>query len=97
MNKLTLNEIVNNEDLDVKVNGLIGFLKETFGEEIDVVFFKKDGSKRNMRFKLGVPSKTGQPSTTAHIKKYVTVFDVVKNDFRNINLETVDSIGLATV
>lgn len=70
------------------------FFKTNYGKEIKVEFIKKDGSLRIMKCKQGVPSKTGKPSTTSHIAKYVTVFDIEKNEFRNINLETVTSIEL---
>jgi len=68
------------------------------GKIFTASFIKKDGTKRVMTCRLGVKKHlvgTG-PSTTAHIDKYMTVYDVnvpdPKRAYRNLNLETVYSI-----
>lgn len=61
---------------------------------IGVTFTKKDGEKRSLNGRLHVHSKTGQAPTTAHIPKYLTIYDVKARGFRTINLETVESIRM---
>jgi hypothetical protein len=55
-----------------------------------VTFIKKDGTERRMVARLGCHNrkKTDRSSNTAHIPKYITVFDMHADDFRNINLLT---------
>lgn len=57
-------------------------------------FVKKDGSVRDMTARLGVTKHLvgDGPSKTAHIDKYVTVFDMQKQAYRNINVETIKRI-----
>ena len=63
-------------------------------------FIKKNGDKRTMTCRLGVTKhlKGNGPSTTAHIKKYMTVYDLNapsddrRGGYRNLNLETTYSI-----
>ena len=59
-------------------------------------FFKKDGSLREMNARLHVKKylvhkDNPRPSTTAHIDKYITVFEMcgdAEPKYRNINIET---------
>jgi hypothetical protein len=65
----------------------------TGGSIFSVQFIKKDGSIRDMTCRLHVKKylKTGKPSTTAHIPKYITVFEMKGEAapvYRNINVET---------
>ena len=62
------------------------------GKIFSVTFTKKDGTLRDMIARSGVKKhlKTdGTPSTTSHIPKYFTVFDMQKEAYRNINVETI--------
>ena len=64
-----------------------------------VVFTKKDGTKRRMVCRLGVTKhlKNGVErvaSTTSHIPKYLTVYDMENHGYRNINVETIESIKM---
>ena len=61
------------------------------GKVFGVKFVKKDNSDRVMSCRFGVQSylqTAGTPSTTAHIPKYITVFDMHKQAYRNVNLDT---------
>lgn len=67
------------------------------GKIFTASFIKKDGSNRVMTCRLGVTKHLvgNGPSTTAHIDKYMTVYDVnvpEERSYRNLNLETVYSI-----
>ena len=62
------------------------------GKIFSVTFTKKDNSLRNMIARSGVKKhlKTeNTPSTTAHIPKYFTVFDMQIGQYRTINIETI--------
>lgn len=65
-------------------------LKGTDGGFFSVFFIKKDGSLRKMTGRKGVKKGVkGVGSTVARPDTpYVTVFDVVKKNFRVLNLET---------
>lgn len=67
-------------------------LKDSAGRIFTVRFRKVDGSLRTLNGRLGVHCKTGKPSSTAHIPKYLTVFDMQKRSFRTVNLDTVDRV-----
>jgi len=65
----------------------------TGGSIFSVQFVKKDGTIRDMTCRLHVKKylKTGKPSTTAHIPKYITVFEMKGEAgpvYRNINIKT---------
>jgi hypothetical protein len=62
------------------------------GKIFSVVFTKKDGSSRKMRARMGVTKHhvhEGRPSTTSHIPKYLTVFDLEKEAYRTVNVDTI--------
>jgi len=64
-------------------------IMSTGGKFFSVVFEKKDKSVREMTCRLGVQKhlKGGESTLTAY-PQYVTVFDVEKEDYRAINLDT---------
>jgi hypothetical protein len=70
------------------------FLDKLGGRVFTVEFFKKDGTLRMMNCRKGVTRHLSGdgPSTTAHIEKYVTVFDMQLKQYRNINKETMVAI-----
>lgn len=73
-------------------------LKSSFGTILNVVFIKKDNSLRSLTGRLGVKSHLrGGVSTTAHIPKYITIFDFGVNQYRNINCETIQSMKIKGV
>jgi len=57
-----------------------------------VKFTKKDKTLRTMTARMGVKKhlvhNDGRKSTTAHIEKYITVFDMGKKAYRTVNVET---------
>ena len=63
------------------------------GKILSVSFIKKNGEKRNLVGRLGVKKYLkGGISTTNHIDKYITIFDLSINNYRNINLETLTTV-----
>lgn len=65
------------------------------GQIFGVQFFKKDGSARNMCCRLGVERGVkgiGKKWDRADYPNLLTVFDMASDDFRNVNLDTVQSI-----
>jgi len=82
-----------------KVLSIVAAHKQT-GKVFGVLFTKKDGSLRKMACRFNVTAyltTAGTPSTTAHIPKYITVFDMHKQAYRNVNLNTLQHIVSAQV
>lgn len=79
-------------------------LKETLGKEslvkflgnkiFTAIFRKKDGSLRKMNCRLNVKKhlKGGEKSYKDEDFNYLTVFDLNKNGYRTINLNTIEQI-----
>jgi len=66
---------------------------ETKGRIFSATFTKKDGSSRNIVARLGVRrDQKGGESTLAKYENYVTVFDMHKQGYRALNLETLERI-----
>jgi len=63
------------------------------GQFFTVTFQKKNGDIRKMNCRLGVTKhlKGGQ-STTDHVTRLMTVYDVKSAGYRSINMETVQEI-----
>ena len=63
------------------------------GKIFTVTFIKKDGTERVLTGRLGVTKHlVGGENTVAHKPEYLTVFDMQKGDYRNVNLDTVMSL-----
>lgn len=70
-------------------------LKELLGSKIfSVVFTKKDGSLREMVCRLGVTKhlKGGVKKYDSDALNYLTVFDMQKQEYRTINVNTLKQI-----
>ena len=71
------------------------------GKIFTVTFIKKDGTIRNMKARMGVSkyhvNKPSIPSTTAHIPEYLTVFDLVKMQYRTVNVSTITAFKCGKV
>ena len=73
------------------------------GQFFSVEFVKKDGSLREMTVKKQIEkaftygSANAQVNTVAHIDKYYTAVDMEKEQFRNINLETLRKAKVAGI
>lgn len=67
----------------------LDIIKSTNGNFFSVKFLKKGGELREMNCRLGVkyPLKGGENTLTAY-PQYITVFDMQKQDYRTINLDT---------
>ena len=63
------------------------------GKFFNVTFIKKNGTARNMTARMGVKkhhvNTPSIPSTVSHIPKYLTVFDVSIQDYRNVNVDAI--------
>jgi len=68
---------------------LYNYMKERGDEMFLVHFTKIDGEHREMFAHAGVQPN---PNTETHVFDYITVFDIVKEDFRTVNIATVDCI-----
>ena len=67
------------------------------GQIFGVKFYKKDGSARSMCARLGVSkgvTGAGKRWCRADHPNLLTVFDMASDGFRNVNLDTVQSITL---
>lgn len=85
----------------MNIQDLKNMIENTNGKIFTVVFRKKDGTMREMNARLGVRkhlrSGTPKTSTTSHIDKYVTVYDMKSEGYRNINLETLVKFKCGTM
>jgi hypothetical protein len=64
------------------------------GKIVSVVFIKKDGSQRNLVGRLGVTKALKGGVKQVDENKFITIFDMQKNDYRNINRDTIISIKM---
>lgn len=71
-------------------------IKEAKNEFFTVTFIKKSGELRVMNCRLGVKKHlvSNNSSTTSHISKYITVYDVKSSGYRNINIETLKEVKI---
>ena len=74
-------------------------IRKSLGGFFSVTFTKKNGEERRMTCRLGVKShlrhkNPTRPATVAHIPKYVTVFDVTKKSYRNVNVKTLAGLRI---
>lgn len=67
------------------------------GKFVSVRFVKKDGSIRTMVCRLGVTKHLKGGSSTLDPAKYLTVFDVQKEEYRAINRATIVSVTFGGV
>ena len=63
------------------------------GKIFNVKFIKKNGELRDMTARMGVKkhhiNTPSIPSTTSHIPKYLTVFDMKISEYRNVNVDAI--------
>ena len=73
-------------------------IENTKGKIFTVFFRKKDGSIREMNCRLGVKKhlRSNKPtaSTTSHIDKYMTVYDMKAKGYGTVNLETLEKFKM---
>ena len=72
-----------------------GLLESNQGKIFTAVFTKKNGDLRTMNGRTGVAKdlKGGQ-STTAHLSNLVTVWEMSKQGYRTINLNTLQQLSI---
>lgn len=76
-------------------NELASIVAASNGRFVSVVFVKKDGTQRAMLCRLGVTKYLKGGTSKLDADKYLTVFDVQKEEYRAINKETIVSVKLA--
>ena len=74
---------------------LKAMLEDTKGQFFNVTFIKKDGTERTITAKYNKTEQEVNPSSTAHIPKYLTVKEYPQGRYRNINTETIKQIKIA--
>lgn len=87
----------------ISENDAKAMILNTRGKIFSTTFFKKDNSIREMNCRLHVKKHLVHkdapiPSTTAHIPKYITVFEMCGEDapkYRNINVETMITLTVS--
>lgn len=73
----------------------VSLIKASGTSFFNVEFTKKDGSLRSMNAVYHCNKELkGGINPVAHIEKYVTVRDVQKQAYRNINKETIKSLNI---
>ena len=75
---------------------ILNLLLENKGHVFSVVFLKKDGSIRKMQCRFGVKKhlKGGKLAFNPLEKNLLVVFDMQKEAYRMINLETLMTINM---
>ena len=75
---------------------LESLIKNSRGKIFSCVFIKKDGSIRRMTCRLGVTKYIkGTGKAISNItNSYVTVFDLSKDSYRVINIDTINNITI---
>lgn len=74
---------------------LASIVASSNGRFVSVTFIKKDGTERTMLCRLGVTKYLKGGTSKLDAEKYLTVFDVQKEQYRAINKETIVSVKLA--
>ena len=65
------------------------------GRIFTVTFRKKDGTLRKLNGRLGVHfGKQLQKPTTSNHYQYIVVYDMQKQGYRNINVDTLQSVSM---
>ena len=83
----------------IKRRDILNLLKENSNEIFSVVFLKKNGEIRPMTCRFGVKKhlKGGKLSFNPLEKNLLVVFDMQKEGYRMINLETLMTINMKGV
>ena len=74
----------------------VKLIKSTEGRNFTVSFTKKDGTHRKMNCRLGVTKhlKGGELAYDPAEYDLITVFDVQKNGYRMINVDTLEEVAI---
>lgn len=86
-------------NIETKVQNLTNLIDNAGGRMLSITFIKKDGTERTIsgRRKVTKYLKTDKPATTAHIGKYITLWERNEDTgeyskCRTANLETTMSL-----
>ena len=84
---------------EIKRTDVLNLLKENKDKCFAVVFLKKSGELRPMNCRLGVKKhlKGGKLSYNAEARNNLIVFDMQKEGYRTINLDTLITISMKGV
>lgn len=80
-----------------KIKMMKTLIDSTKGKFFVVQFIKKDSTVRRMVCRLGVKKGLTGTGRTWEKENLITVYDVVNKGYRNVNLETVQSIKCGKV
>jgi len=87
MNK-TVNSTITRDDV-------LDTIKLAEGRIFNATFVKANGKIRKLTCRKGVKSRLkGGTSTTSHISKYITVFDMIGDGYKTINKDTLISLQI---
>ena len=76
--------------LSITTGELSNSIRNAVGGKIfNVQFIKKDGNERNMTCRLNVTSHCSNNTPTVNTKKYLVAYEIAKERYRNINVETI--------
>ena len=84
---------------EIKRTDVLNLLKENKDQFFAVVFLNKNGELRPMNCRLGVKKhlKGGKLSYNAEARNNLIVFDMQKEGYRTINLDTLITISMKGV
>lgn len=84
-----------NPTIKITRESIKSLLKSSAGTILSVVFTKKNGEERHLNGRLKVTKYLkGGVNTTVHIDKYITIYDLQNDGYRNVNIETVKEISV---
>jgi hypothetical protein len=67
-------------------------IEKSNGKILSVTFIKKDGTKRTLVGRLGVKAHLKGGKSTVDHDKYINIYDMQSEGYRNINRETILSV-----
>tara|TARA_B100001250_G_C19624914_1_gene711091 strand:- start:475 stop:771 length:297 start_codon:yes stop_codon:yes gene_type:complete len=85
---------VSKQDDAVTERIIVGAVRDKF---FSIEFVKADGSKRTINGRLGVKKhlKGGRNCNVTLVPKHLTVYDMQKKGYRNVNLSTVKTLRVS--
>ena len=83
----------------IRRKDILHLLEQNKGNVFSVVFLKKDGTIRHMTCRFGVKKhlKGGELKFNPLERSLLVVFDMQKESYRMINLETISNINMKGV
>jgi len=75
-------------------NAFANLLATSAGKFVTVTFITKAGTARAMNCRLGVTKALKSGDSTNNAQQYITVYDMQKKAYRNVNRDTIVSIAV---